>query len=134
MNAAGETKGDQMVVTKEMLKAVSADVDAALAEIARKHGFAKMKMGNITFSPTGFTSKLIAETADREEGEFKRYASLLGLKADDFGRRFKVSGAEYEICGVRPRKAKPILARRLDNQKTYVFPSEYVATLLSRAA
>ena len=52
-----------------------------------------------------------------EENEFKRYASVFGLKAKDYKREFKSDGLNFELTGFDLSSKKyPIIGTRY-NQK-----------------
>lgn len=56
------------------------------------------------------------------ESDFRLYAPLHGLEADDFGARFKSRGSTYEITGWKPRNTKyPIIAKNVVTRDIFKF-------------
>jgi len=102
----------------------------------KEHGV-RVNIGNITYQPNEIRTKLTVRTnavSDDAiaEKEFKRYAFMYGLKADDFGKSFNSRGTMFKICGVSPRSHKyPILAKN-NRGKTYKFGHMYVQSAIKR--
>ena len=91
---------------RENLKSIRADIDAALAAVATKHGI-KLSLGNISFSGLEFRSKVEAKVlttvqngvaVDSAKVRFEQIANYYGLKASDFGMVVTISGTKYKIC------------------------------------
>jgi hypothetical protein len=114
------------------------ELEAAAQVIAAKYGLqAKRKSGK--FDDGSFTGKIefaiigeggLAET--REVGDFKRYAEMYGLAADDLGREFTANGRRYKICGLAMSSRRlPILASTADG-KIYKFTADGVKKVLEK--
>lgn len=109
---------------KQNLATIRKDIDAALAEVAAKHGIT-LGIGNISFTDTSFTTKLTAMIKDGNVAtddtmsakqmtwakDFKLYASLYGMKAEDLGKKVTIGSTEYVIVGARPRAKQNIVMR-----------------------
>lgn len=109
---------------KANLKTVRADIDAALAAVAKKHGI-KLSIGGITYDPDGtnFRTTLSAVTeaaaggADvagnvKWQSAFIKYAALFGMKKEDLGKKVKIGRETYTIVGARPKANMPIVLQK----------------------
>lgn len=75
--------------TKQNLPQLRADIDAALAAVAAKHGI-KLQTGNISFNPNEATIKLMASAEGAAEHNLqmlRQFAKLDGINADGVGRQ-----------------------------------------------
>lgn len=106
------------------LAVLRADIDAALAEISKKHGIT-LGIGGITFTNTSFTTKISAAivqgdtTAELDSDidprwivAFNRRAPLYGFKSTDINKKFTIRNQEYTLVGWRPNAKHKIVARR----------------------
>ncbi len=114
-------------MSKADLDSLRAEINAALAGVAQKHGIA-IATGSCTYRETGCTFKL--ETAQKVEGvpgetageavlrakavsEWNRNSRLYGLPLEGLHRSIEFAGRTYKIEGLEPRSTKfPILASR----------------------
>lgn len=115
---------------KANLKSLSAEIEAAVAAIAAKHGLRLAGGIGGRYSDMEFTIKGTlkvtdaATVADAARQDWNRYAGLDGFSPEDFGKTFKFSGSTYTISGYNPRSPKrPIKATGTDG-KVYVFGPE----------
>jgi len=114
-------------------------IEKAVEEVGRKHGV-HIKRGNARFTSSSCTYKMEAsligadgEVRSPEAEDFKKYASMYGLKPEDFGRAFTTFGGKvYTICGLNMRAQKNNIHAKNMRGKTYIFPSEEVKALLER--
>ena len=115
-------------------------IEKALQKVAEQHGV-DLKRGNARFSSSNVTYKIEAsllgtngEVKSKEVEDFKKYAPMFGLKAEDFGKQFTTfAGKNYTICGLNTKARKnPIHAKNIKG-KTYIFPAEEVKVLLERS-
>lgn len=109
---------------KQNLATIRKDIDAALAEVAAKHGIT-LGLGTITFSGDTFSTKLTAMIKDGDVAindtmsakqmtwakDFKAYAFSFGMKAEDLGKKVTIGSTEYVIIGARPRAKQNIVMR-----------------------
>lgn len=124
--------------TRQNLKELLADMDAAMKEVAKKHGLS-WEGGNWTFYADNVKVKGTFVTAGQDGTvetiamkDFKKYCVLHGLEKTDLGRTFKIQGKEFTICGWKPKSYKrPILAS--NGEKTYKFDVDTVKTFLKVA-
>ena len=123
----------------KQVREIGDEIEAAVAEIAKRHGFAVAKGVRGTFDATGckYTVDIrqIAEDGKvqtQERANFSAYADMFGLQPDDLGKTFTSQGRTYTIEGIAPRRPKyPVVAKR-DDGKTFKFPAETVAMRLRR--
>lgn len=121
-----------MTLDKTTASQIGADVEAALQAVAEKHGLTLSYRGG-TYDPTAGTYKprIQFTTSDGAENEFRQYATLYGLEADDFGREFKAGSRRFRISGLAPRsRTRPILAEEIGTGKTYKFTADGAAQAL----
>ena len=116
---------------RELARQLGEEVEAALQSVAAKHGMTVTCTGG-TFETTGlFKPRVEFRTGDVDRQQFLRYAAMFGLTPEHFGRTFVMDGLTYQITGLKPSAPKrPVLARRADNGKIYVFPLDMVRALL----
>jgi hypothetical protein len=113
------------------VRALHAEVEAALKPIAEKYGLLLERKGRTFYRdslPAGFQFVVATEGADGEvldskAKDFQRLAGSFGLKAEDLGKEFiSGHGERYRITGLNPRaKRYPILGERVSDGKTYKF-------------
>jgi hypothetical protein len=128
-------------ITREQAKAITADVEAAVAAVFAQHGLepsgARTSYGN------EYTVKLSAIPVERDEAGINRadpkvkawadMARYYGLPEDGVGRTFKVQGHTYTIIGLAPgRPRRPVIATDLSTGKPYVFAAVAVKDALER--
>ena len=107
---------------RDTLKTLRADIDQALAVVAKAYGI-NLSMGAIRFGANEFTTKLTgatkSATVDAPVGvnptwvkAFKSHCVFFGLKAADLGKTVNIDGKEYVIVGARPKANLPIVVQR----------------------
>jgi len=96
-------------IDKPLLKTLREEINAALAEVAKKHGLT-IAAGNASYDPSGTaTFKLnIAAIADNgkaitpEAVRFSQFATMIGLAPEHLGREFTHGAFTYSITGLKP--------------------------------
>ena len=123
--------------SKTNLNSVRRDIDIALASVEKEYGIT-LKLGNIRFSGTSFTTKVSADvkpTNGKSLGETKFNANcvLYGLKKSDFGKTFTEGRKTYTITGINTRsKRYPIECQCLTNGKGIRFTASLIREILNR--
>jgi hypothetical protein len=123
-------------LTKDQLRALRADIDAALAPIAAKHQLSSLQAGRCTYTTSGnFTMKVEGVATG---GLNKIAADYEGSRQWDktlppLGAEFIYGGEEYKIAGCKSRSGK-IIATRTRDKKDYVFPRDAVVRLCTVGA
>ncbi len=118
-------------------KAIGEELEEAARKVAAKHGLECRYRGG-TFAADAFTAKIEFGVgsfddirAKKDEDEFRSFASVYGLEADDFGKEITYAGRKFTLCGLATRSVKmPILAKH--GGKTYKLPSLGVLKALGR--
>jgi hypothetical protein len=128
--------------TRQNLRAIYEDVEAALKPIAEKHGI-KLERKSCTYRPDELpvAFKFITiehdangNTMDSRAKDFVRYASMYGLSKDDFLAEFRSGSRLFRITGFKPKARKyPVLAEDVKTGKTYKFSAEKVKMALALA-
>ena len=124
---------------RQKCRLIAQEAEIALRAIAAKHGV-EIKYNGGNFTPTSATLKFeFAERATdgtvltEEASNFKRYAEIYGLKADDLGREFWLNGKRFTISGLNTRAHKmPVIAKASDG-KSYKFSATSVVNRLKAA-
>ena len=103
-------------VTKNMLKDIRPEIEAALEEVGIKHGII-FNCANAKFTNLDFTFQLKGEVIDagdgksKAEAEWEKDSYLYGLQDVKFGARFQSNSKVFFISGIDFKKHKyPILA------------------------
>ena len=131
-------------ITRDLLKALRADINAALVAAAEKHGLI-LQVGNASFSADAATFKLgvaikhDGAPAGQSVSQAKAIADwnalhgLYDMKKEWLGVSFPYAGKQVKIIGLMPNRRKfPILVSTNAGRDS-LLPSEAVAGILSRA-
>jgi hypothetical protein len=129
-----------MTFDRSNLPALRRRIQTDLDKIAAELGVS-IKLGTGTFSATNVTFKMevaaIGEGGtilNREAEDFKRFARIYGMDAQDLGRKTIVGGRTYEIVGLASKSVKyPILAKLCSSGTIYKLPSHSVKAGLATA-
>lgn len=108
------------------LKSIRIEIDAALAQLAAKHGFS-MKLGAVRFTETNFTGKVEASLSG-EAPEVQRYRDMCGvygLDAKMLGKNVHFAGEVFKVIGMKSGY-KSVLAER--GGRTYRIPVDRFRT------
>lgn len=125
-------------IDKANCKLLRDELEKVLEPFGKKFGLS-CSTGSGRFSENSFTLKVEMATIDKDgkvqnkEAEaFRLNAFMYGLKPEHLNQTFTSwNGEEFEIIGLATRSTKyPILAKNLDNGKTFKFPAEQVKTLI----
>jgi hypothetical protein len=125
-------------ITRQSLRALQADIIAALAAVGAKHGVA-ITEGGASFSPERATMKLNvlviggaqaadvgeeAQSAPATTGHEQTWVALAknyGLKPEWFGRTVKMAGSTFRIIGLSPNRTKNVVRiERVSTGKVFV--------------
>jgi hypothetical protein len=105
------------MMTKEMIRTIREEVNAALAEVGRKHGLA-IHAGNATFDTNAATFKLVCSTVGDSGRAMTPEASLYDNLAKQFGwaplfSTVSIGADEYTVVGYNSRARKqPVVVER----------------------
>jgi hypothetical protein len=96
-------------ITKAKLKAIQTDIYDALDAVGAKHGVT-LTTGNMTFNTSEARTQLTIRSgycegqtqADLDKAEWDRHCPYIGMKAEDFGRKFKINGRVFTISKIKP--------------------------------
>jgi hypothetical protein len=128
-------------ITRDFLRILRADLDAAVLAVAKKHGLT-ISTGNAKFSDQSATFQLLVEATPAEDGvrakdvraakDLADLGGLYGANPEWAGKSFTLRGARYSVIGLLPNRTKNcILARRADG-KDFIMPPETVRLGLGR--
>lgn len=127
-------------LTRELLGAMRRDVDAALLEVAKKHGIL-LRLGNGTFDDTSAKFQLQVSVGDpvaaagdptamqrtKAAADWTKFAPLHRLPVDLLHKKVKTMGAEFTILGYMPTREKyTILVQKTGSAKLTLLPVDAV--------
>lgn len=124
------------MLTKDQLRAINADIDAALAAVANKHGLVSLRTKGTTFDPTGsFTVKVDGMLKGGKTRESSRYEQMLKFRKDlpPLGAQVTLAGRTVEVTGANSTGSK-VIARELSTNKEWLYPVDALAIALARSA
>jgi hypothetical protein len=118
-----------MKFNRDSLKVLREDLENALKQVAEKHGI-QATVGSASFTANNIVWKIelavkdeSGNAIDRHAEAFKVLATSYGLKPEDLGREFVVSGVKYQLKGINTRSRKfPVVADCITDGKSYAFP------------
>jgi len=109
-------------ITPEKLAAIRADINAALASVAKKHDLSTLKAGKAKYTSENFRLELIGIFAGGKSLEAMRYESIADIEGlPPLGFTFQNKGEMYEVSGCNTTGTK-VMARSASDGKTYLFP------------
>src|SRR5271157_1557244 len=130
---------------KTNLTALRNDFDAAIKQVAAKHGIViRLKTlrydsvkanGNVEFIATGGANNADPQAAQLAiyKADFQRYASVFGLKPEQWGATIKSGAESYKLVGLKPKAPKrPVLAQSMRDGKIYILTESAIAPLQSK--
>lgn len=101
-----------------------------------------VRVGNATFDRDGTncTFKIDMSVVNdggvpqtRQMSNFRSLAVLYGLKPEDLGTQFTISGETYLITGASPKSSKyPIIGKRVRDGKSFKFSSYAVKSVMGQ--
>ena len=123
-----------MTVSKDLLKDLRAEINAALVPIAQKFNLQRLQAGNATFNATRFSIKLEGEAQGAKSEDQERY-ELLGatLGLPPIGTKLTYNRQDYETCGL-PARGGSVLIKRLSDGRQYKLDAGTVIALIKAAA
>jgi hypothetical protein len=122
-----------MAVNKQMIEAFRQDLDAALKQLAAKHGLASLKPGSISYRPEqgnfSFSVTGVAEGGKtKTEMQYDRWQKLLDLPVR--GSYLTHQGASYQIVGMN--ESKNLLVRRSIDGKVFTMNLQAAKKMLGK--
>ena len=105
-----------MEITRKLLQDIRPEMDAVLQPIAEKYGIT-IKVGRGSYGGlTGHLKVNLSTTNedgdDRRTEDYKRYATMYGLKKEWLGLSFKHRNDIFTIIGLEPSRPKNALVLR----------------------
>ena len=116
---------------KENLGEMREAINKALSSVTSDYNV-ELKIGNISYQESGFTTKLSVnlvvdgEVQTKEKRDFENLAELSGCKFP-LGYKFNNCGTDFIVTGFSSRSRKyPVLAKNLDDNKTYKYKIDWI--------
>jgi hypothetical protein len=121
-----------MEITKEIVKAMRDDINAALAAVSKKYNVT-LKAGNASYEAhlVKFKLEWLANSADgkavdKQAVALQKYGYMYGITPNMAGKTFKVGGNVYTLVGLQPTRTKrPIIGSRTDG-KRFIFGTDVI--------
>lgn len=117
-----------MTITKDFLRQVRADIDAALVSVAKKNGLASLKAANCTYGPGNFkfnVEGVVEGGLDKDAERYQQCVKLLNLPP--LGADLTIAGKRYKTSGLNNPCSKVIVTR--DDGKRFLYPVEVVTAM-----
>jgi len=95
------------LISKEQLAILRKEIDFALAEVAKKHGIAEVKIGTIRYDSNGFKSTIEARFEGGESQEMATLhlnAELYGFNKDIVGATIDYANRRCKVVGIKRTK------------------------------
>ena len=116
-----------------LLKKLQPEIEAALAELGRRHGIT-IRADGARFSDRTADLKLElaviggdGRPARREAEEFEKYHAMFGLRAADLGRTIVLDREEHRLVGLAPNRPRyPIVMERVRDGKLVLCTEDVV--------
>ena len=125
------------MITKDKARLITADVLAALGEVATKHGVTfAYKGGNFTEANLMMRIEAAVVQADgvvttRTSEDYTNFCGMYGLSPNWLNQKFTSGGLEFEIVGLNTRRSKnPVEAKQTRNGKIYIFKADSIQRLM----
>ena len=96
-------------IDKSKLADIRKELDAALAEVARKRGWKQLNVNQITYHDSGFSATVHCNTG-LITAEVRQWLSNWGFPADFIDSTFQYKGNNYRVMSVDPSKRYQISA------------------------
>ena len=121
-----QRRKNTLIITNEMLDSFRRDFDQAMQPLMEKYDVT-ISLGRITYGEETFRAALqVTASRDKEEiarAQFDEEAwkfSDIGIEQGMYKRIFiGTDGKEYAITGLKPRYKQPLIAKQIDNGRTY---------------
>ena len=125
-----------MVFNKKGFEVFRTDVQAALKEVAEKHGVT-IDPGKITYSDFDFTMQLKVVkndgNVDGKKALFEQQCVVYGFEKSDYEREFSLNGKRFKLTGFNPKSPKNCCSIYcMTDGKQYKCPAEAVKRAFQR--
>jgi hypothetical protein len=109
---------------KNNIASVRDEIQKALNAVAEKYGLGGIRLGNIKFDATEFSSSLTAKvnpaTSEAAQDKYTKFSGFLGYDRNVVGEIYTDRGQRYKITDINPNRPKfPIVMEELTSGKTY---------------
>ena len=121
-----------MKITPAVLKSLRTEIDAAVAEVAKRHGIT-FKTGSASYTENRFTFKLEGSVIGAQSVDAERYErsrAMLSLPA--LGTGFRSGNRSYKTAGLNSTGSKVLCTR--DDGRDYLIPTDTCISLCKTAA
>lgn len=125
------------MIDRTLVNAIDKDIQAAIKEIADKHGLVIVPTRG-SFTNTSFR-KTIEFAVKSESGvpqqlvdDFSRYANMFGLSGVEIGTEFTARNKVYRIAGLEAKKRKkPFVIIEVATNTTYNCDADYIKAFMA---
>lgn len=122
---------------KKTAREIATQVEEELKAFGERRGL-KIQYAGGTLDGARFTMKLSFDLAgvDKDAEDFKKHASMVGLKAEDLGKEITVTGRRFVIVGLktsgRGSQSAPVIAKDILRGENYLLKVGQVKLALGR--
>lgn len=95
------------MLSKEQIKQLRIDIEAALAQVAQKHKMQAFKLGTIRYDADGFRAPLEAQFEGGESADMKALrlnAAFMGFKPEIAGSTIDYANKKCKVVGMKRTK------------------------------
>lgn len=117
---------------REIINTMREKMQDVLQKIAGELGL-DITIGGYRFDSLKATTKVTLKIRDNGEGksadelEWNKWANMIGLKKEWFGKKFMYKGMRFTVIGLkRSRRKYPVLAEELMDGRKLCFPIETI--------
>jgi len=129
-------------ITKDLLRALQIDIDAALTAVAKKHKVA-LKLGRATFTDTNATFKLLVAGGEAKASDdaasvldaenYRKYAKSVGMKLSWLNKKFIFDGKTYVLLGYKPERSRfNVVIQQVNSNKKVLLTTYSVCKAFAR--
>jgi hypothetical protein len=121
------------MLTKDQVKVIGKDIDAAIHEIAARHGLMARKR-TISYDETGLRCRFTLETEDSERVSYEQFANAMGLPKSGLDRTIKVQGRTFTVIGLQPKRPTNPVVVVDPSGKRFLLPAHTVACAFGQSS
>jgi hypothetical protein len=120
------------------LKIIRKEIDEALAKIGTAHNITIKTTGGTSYTSNSFKMKIEGAkvnedgVSEKALADFTKFAPMMGLDADAFGKKFTHKNSTFTIIGIKTNN--PVYPVQAVNQNgtIYKFPVDAIKRLLNQ--
>lgn len=122
-------------INRPTCKWISTEIEKLLKKFGDEHGLDVTPPGG-SFSDGEYKARISFKVRANKDGQsadeitWRKYALLVGLEADDFGREFENRKERFKIRSLNINRKRPVLAERLSDGTLFQFDAAGINRIL----